>query len=180
MPFDGKAEDYINALSKETMLSPVRGPARVYDKDNPPPTFAEALRMAAKDMEAMFAQGIGYDWDEATLSIAIGVGACGPCTAGAVVLRLAGPEAGWRDMGEDWERTLNALSDATKPCEVEGANNLLVASYSWYQGFPKNTPDHFPIRNAAKDPDGAIDDMFACADMLDAVAAREGFGGGKV
>lgn len=176
MPFDGKAEDYINALSKEGMPSPVRGPARVYDKDNPPPTFAEALRMAAKDMEAMFAQGIGYNWDALTLPEAREAGVCGPCTAGAVILRLAGPEeVDWHRFGYDWSHVFFALSEATDPKEVSCEDKLREARYQWPKGFPTNTPDFFPIRNAAKDPDGAIDDMFACADMLDAVAAREGW-----
>ena len=178
MPFDGKAEDYINALSNETMLSSVRGPARVYDKDNPPPTFAEALRMAAKDMEAMFARGIGYDWSMPTLADAREAGVCGPCTAGAVILRLSGPEeVAWWRFGYDWRNVFFALSRATDPEEVSCENNLWEARYQWPKGFPTNTPDFFPIRNAAKDPDGAIDDMFACADMLDALAAREGWGG---
>ena len=169
MPFDGNKADYVNALAQ-----PKRGPARVYDQDNPPPTMAEALRMAAKDMEAMFAQGIGYNWDICTLRQARMEGACGPCTAGAVILRMAGPDHYcWDSFIDQWVEVLMALSDISAISPNHSKINIESARLKWPQGFPPNAPRHFPIRNAAEDPQGAIDDMFACADMLDGLAQRE-------
>ena len=83
--------------------------APVYDKDNPPETLSEAIRMAAADVEAMDRAGRPYAWAD-----------CCACTAGAVVRRLKGAELEWgalewAEFGYRWLEVLEALSELTCP-----------------------------------------------------------------
>ena len=145
MPFDGKVSDYFETK-----------PAPVYDRDNPPLTMSEAIRMAVADVEAQEQAGIQYDWMD-----------CERCTAGAVVRRMNG--AGVNDFGPTWNRVFSALSQLTEPFGLQAGCYLKTTSdaapelfaHPYWIGEPPLTP-------YATDPAAFKRDMLALADRLEA------------
>jgi hypothetical protein len=166
MPFDGKVSDYFETK-----------PAPVYDRDNPPPTMAEAIRMAVADVEAQERAGVQYFW-----------GACNRCTAGAVVRRVS-PDwnkdapglpreyAVWMhaptQVPPDWRSILRALSELTAPTSIyigDDHNALKYAFRYWPQGFAVEPTFSWSTPGYSIDPAAFKRDMLALADRLEAEA----------
>lgn len=154
MPFDGKVSDYFETK-----------PVPVYDRDNPPPTMAEAIRMAVADVEAQERLGIQYDWME-----------CERCTAGAVCRRLGAEDrADWRQYGQTWEGVLDTLSLISMEWTDHSLRAVFCEDDHW-SGYWKNAgfgrvPDiTFTITPYKKDPAAFKRDMLALADRLEAEA----------
>ena len=153
--------NYLNTLP----ASQIGAPKRVYDRDNPPPSLSEAIRMAVLDIEAQDAAGIAYEWMR-----------CERCTAGAVC-RAKGMHdlSAWDEFGDRWFSILQILSDLTDPTN-EGTLGEGVRQEYWISaGFGKfpqalefsglyysGCPSDFPEFKKS---------MLAFADQLEAEAA---------
>lgn len=146
MPFDGKVSDYFETK-----------PAPVYDRDNPPPTMAEAIRMAVADVEAQERAGVEYQWSD-----------CLRCTAGAVCRRI-GLSDDWNYFKESsaWGVILRALSGLTIPA---GRSGLRGAWQEWPSGFSRKQTDDVHITPFHENPTAFKRDMLALADRLEAEA----------
>jgi hypothetical protein len=150
MPFDGKVSDYFETK-----------PAPVYDRDNPPPTMAEAIRMAVADVEAQERAGIQYEWRD-----------CSRCTAGAVVRRMGGDS--WQDFGKRWEAVLDCLSLLCAAESVDmrglfGQSDCFGAQWrnARFGRVPKVSARITPYKT---NPTAFKRDMLALADRLEAEA----------
>ncbi len=154
MPFDGKVSDYFETK-----------PAPVYDRDNPPPTMAEAIRMAVADVEAQDRLGIQYEWID-----------CEVCTAGAVCRRLGADEPGeWNQFGSKWEGVLETLSTLTSGWRETCFRSVFfddpVWGTRWRQAGFGRVPDiEFTITRYETNPAAFKRDMLALADRLEAEA----------
>ena len=155
MPFDGKVSDYFETK-----------PAPVYDRDNPPPTMAEAIRMAVADVEEATARGYVWKWED---TFAERDGQCFVCTAGAVVQRLHqfDRKAHIYMFASKWDRVLWALSDATLPGNPYAVSD---AYGRWPAGFSRKPSFETKITAFNEDPTAFKRDMLALADRLE----REG------
>jgi hypothetical protein len=148
MPFDGKVSDYFETK-----------PAPVYDRNNPPPTMAEAIRMAVADVEAQERAGIQYDWND-----------CARCTAGAVVRRIGlDPEAwNWGKQKGPWGGVLSCLSSVSigwDDCELHFAVRNESRAAARFFDVPNLK---FSLTPYSADPDAFKRDMLALADRLEA------------
>ena len=148
MAFDGNPHDYTRVAS----------PPKVYDRNNPPKTMSEAIRMAVGDLTGVSAAKVGFDWFD-----------CCKCLAG---LALSGAGLGsekWDAYGEEWGNILQALSDLSNPCNNE---TLSDAYYVWPAGF-----SHAPsFRNHMVDyrehgMDAYFESLRDVADRLEAEAS---------
>jgi hypothetical protein len=166
MPFDGKVSDYFETK-----------PAPVYDRDSPPPTMAEAIRMAVADVEALLDRGFQYGWGHPWFlpegKAQKNHKACVTCTAGAVVARMTNYKEAvsglsYDDVSVEWRQVLRALSDLTLPGSTTGVSD---AYGYWPQGFTTKPPrKSVGITPANKDPAAFKRDMLALADRLEAEA----------
>jgi hypothetical protein len=157
MPFDATTSDYLKTK-----------PAVQYGRDNPPPTMAEAIRMAVADVEAQERLGIEYIWTE-----------CDVCTAGAVCRRVGLPATSWfawdrQDYGSGWKPILNALSALTMPPQefkddpFLAPPGLLSAFEIWPGGFSGDPSFDWTTEGYSANPTAFKRDMLALADRLEA------------
>ena len=152
MPFDGKVSDYFETK-----------PVPVYDRDNPPPTMAEAIRMAVADVEAQERAGVEYVWSD-----------CSRCTAGAVVRRIGGTH--WHTFGKTWGGVLSCLSHLTvghykTTFEEEFGETKYFGSRWRAANFGRVPNVSFSLTRYDRDPAAFKRDMLALADRLEAEAA---------
>ena len=164
MAFDGNPHDYTKVAS----------PPKVYDRDNPPKTMSEAIRMAVADVELMLSKGFGYEWTKPNLMVGVEpMNECLACTAGAIVARehnYDGTHTFWvGDMKSEWTRALNALSTLTQSHNSEG---LYKAHRYWPNGFPITPSAKFkcPDLNEAGFPAWS-ESLLDLADRLEAEAS---------
>jgi hypothetical protein len=157
MPFDGKVSDYFETK-----------PAPVYDRDNPPPTMAEAIRMAVADVEAQEAVGVQYEWAD-----------CARCTGGAVVRRMGGRPSGaaWFDFGDRWYGVLQCLSAVSLKWENASMRDSVFRKGSdrdrlWADAGFGVIPDiQISITPYETNPTAFKRDMLALADRLEGEGA---------
>lgn len=152
MASDGSEKNYLEALPAP----------KVYDKDNPPKTMSEAIRMAVADIEVI--EGLqGFEFELSVFHEPKGSDICYVCAAGSVMARLNGYEnekLKTISFGFEWYAILQALSEI--------AFSLPQEAYKrWPQGF-KSRPPIARFADPNRNLQGFKREVLAYADRLEA------------